>query len=98
MPSHEMRRPTADRPVVCILPSNALRGNGILYRLVHDPGALFGAMRPDGNLGRVPANPTSHADDRVATVNRPLVRVVDYGAVCRCWRDTAGRFLIEAIA
>ena len=84
-----MRNPTIDNPVVRILPGNASHGLGALYRV--------GCVTFD-RLGRVPANPTSHADDRVATVNRPLVRVVDYGAVCRCWRDTAGRVLIEAIA
>ncbi|AMT71957.1 hypothetical protein [Mycobacteroides immunogenum] len=74
MAKHEMRHPTAERPVVRILPERALRGNGILYRTEYSALHPLGDITfPGGRLGRVPTKPTSHAKGRRATVDRPIV-------------------------
>lgn len=88
MPSHEVRNPTVDRPVVRIYPEGALRGNGFLYRI--------GYIAFD-RLGRVPAAPTSHAD-RVGSADRPAIRVTPLGRLYRTWYDTVGCFHVEVAA
>ena len=89
MPSHEMRGPAPDRPVVRILPSNAPRGLGNLYRV--------GYVAFD-KLCRVPAKPMSHRDDRVATIDRPMILVTPMGRLYRTWYDTVGCFRVEVAA
>lgn len=83
-----MRGPTPDRPVVRILPGNAPRGLGNLYRI--------GYVELD-RLCPVPAVPTSHLHDRTGTINRPVVRVTPTGRLYHTWYG-GGRFHIQAIA
>jgi len=97
MPSHEMRLPTEGRPVVRRA-GNASHPGAWFYRAVLDDNPFgHGGILNDGMVGQS-TTPVSHRDDRMATIDRPMILVTPMGRLYRTWYDTVGCFRVEVAA
>ncbi|QPO17951.1 hypothetical protein PROPHIGD17-1_30 [Mycobacterium phage prophiGD17-1] len=90
MAQHEMRDPSENR---CV----ARKIDGAFYRVSWNGSPGGDVILPEGALGVV-RSPVSHHNDRVATIDRPVVRVTPLGRTWRIGYNIDGQFRVEAIA